>query len=157
MPSRLAPSRSAPSPEISRILLSSLSNLSSIVDCSAACPAASALLARHWPTPRRPAPLSPADLQTLQDRITEPDPGWDATSLSDVDGSDSGDIGVGDQTTLADLVALANSDSTFAQAFTVPVLSDVSGSDPPDDHRRHPATLTGTTDGTTLADLLGPS
>ncbi len=95
-----------------------------------------------------------ADLQTLQLGITEPNPGWDATTLADVDGSDSGDTGLPDQTTLDDLVALAASDTTFAQAFAVAVLSDVSGSDPTTTVADIEGALT-TTDGTTLADLLG--
>ena len=137
------------------ILLSSLSNLSSIVDCSlmpgGVCTPGETLADAEAAGAIQPG----ADLQTLQAGITEPNPGWDATSLSDVDGSDSGDTGIGDQTTLADLVALANSDSTFAQAFAVAVLSDVSGSDPTTTVADIEGALTGTTDGTTLADLLG--
>ncbi len=136
------------------ILLSSLSNLSSIVDCSLMpdnCTGAGDTLADA----EADGAIQPgATLALLQAGITEPNAAWDATTLSDVDGSDSSDAGA-DQTTLEDLVALANANPAFAQAFSAAVLSDVSGSDPTTTVADIEAALSGTTDGTTLADLLG--
>ena len=136
------------------LLLSSLSNLDSVVDCTdfpTVCSTPGETLAEAQ---QAGAILPGADLQTLQAGITEPNAAWDATTLADVDGSDSSDPGA-DQTTLADLVTLAGSDSAFAQVFKVAVLSDVSGSDPTTTVAQIEGALTnGATDSTTLAELL---
>ena len=139
---------------LGEVLLSSLSNLSSIVNCSLMpddCTGVGDTLADA----EADGAIQPgADLQTLQAGIAEPNAAWDATSLADVDGSDSSDAGA-DQTTLADLVALANSNPAFAQAFAVAVLADVASSDPTTSVAQIEAALSGYSDGTTLADLLG--
>ena len=136
------------------ILLSSLSNLNGIVNCSLMpdnCTGTGDTLALA----ETDGAIQPgADLQTLQTDITEPNAAWDGTTVADVDGSDSSDPGA-DQTTLADLVALAGTNPAFAQVFAVAVLSDVSASDPTTTVADIEAALNGTTDGTTLADLLG--
>ncbi len=137
------------------MLLSSISDLSSIVNCSlmpgGTCTAGETLADAQADG----AILAGADLQTLQAGVTEPNAAWDATSLGDVDGSDSSDPGA-DQTTLADLVNLAQTDSAFAQVFSVAVLSDVSSSDPTDTLAQIEANLTDpAADSTTLAQLLG--
>ncbi len=137
------------------IQLNSFSNLSSIVVCSlmpgGVCTPGETLADAQTDGAIQPG----ADLQTLQGGIIEPNVAWDATTLADVDGSDSSNPGA-DQTTLADLVALANSNAAFAQVFSVAVLSDVSASDPTTTVADIEGALTtGTTDPTTLAELLG--
>ena len=138
------------------MLLSSISNLSSIVECSlmpshsCTTPAGQTLADAQ----AAGAILPGANLQTLQAGVTEPNAAWDATVLGDVDGSDSSDPGA-DTTTIADLVTLAQNDPAFAQVFSVAVLSDVSSSDATDTLAQIEGALVDpSADTTTLAELL---